>query len=44
MVGQYRGLVNYRERGIREINRQKNLLNIQHGAPAGESEFPVTIP
>ncbi len=30
MVGQSRCLMNHGQRGIREINRQKNLLNIQH--------------
>jgi hypothetical protein len=40
MVGQYRSLMNQRQRGIWEINRKKNLLNIQHRAPTRESKSP----
>ena len=38
MAGQCRCLMNHTQRGVREINRQKNLLNTQHRAPAGESK------
>ena len=40
MAGQCRSLMNHTQRRIREINRKKNLLNIQHRAPAEESKCP----
>jgi hypothetical protein len=35
-VGQRRRLMNHSQRGVRKINRQKNLFDIQHHAPATE--------
>ncbi len=43
MVGQCSSLMNHPQRGIREINRQKNLLNVRHRAPAGESKCLAAI-
>jgi len=37
MLGQRHSLMNHTQRGIWEINRKKNLLDIQHRAADGES-------
>ena len=36
MPGQRGSLMNHAQRGIRVINRQKNLLDVRHGTPARE--------
>jgi hypothetical protein len=33
--------VNHTQRGVREINGEKNFLDSKHGAPAGESDLPT---
>jgi hypothetical protein len=39
MPRQHRSLTNYFKRGVRDIDREKNLPNIQHGTPTNARDM-----